>query len=69
MIPFRAYDRENQQMWQIINFHPASDGNGHYLATREDDSEADGEIRILAIDELTKLKFIEFIEEPDQGLE
>ncbi len=63
MVPFRVFDRENKQMWQIINYHPASGPAGSYLATKEDDDATDGDMRIIPAEELANFKFIDFLEE------
>lgn len=63
MVPFRVFDRDNKQMWQIINFHPNGGTEGAYLATKEDDDSTDGDMRIIPADELAKYKFVDFLEE------
>lgn len=64
MVPFRVFDREKKQMWQIINYHPGSAGSeGSYLATKEDDDASDGDMRIIPSDELAGFKFVDFLEE------
>lgn len=55
-------------MWQIINYHPDSNG-GSYLATREDDSEQDGDMKIIPAKTIEGFKFIEFVEESDSLLD
>ena len=64
MVPFRAYDRKNKQMWQIIN-HSQGDDGGVYLASREADSEDDGDMAFIPAKELVGFKFVEFIEESE----
>ena len=68
MVPFRVFDRDQKQMWQIINYHPDSNG-GSYLATREDDSEQDGDMKIIPAKTIEGFKFIEFVEESDSLLD
>lgn len=67
MVPFRVFDRKKKQTWQVINFHAGDDG-GHYLAAREDDSEIDGDMCLISVDELVKYKFEGFIEEEEAEL-
>jgi hypothetical protein len=69
MIPFRVFDRAQKQMWQIINYHPDPATGGNYLATREDDSEHDGDIKIIPASSIEGYKFIEFVEETDSMLD
>jgi hypothetical protein len=64
MVPFRMFDRESKQMWQVINYHQGENG-GHYLASREDDTEDDGNLNILAVADLVGFKFVEFVEESE----
>lgn len=63
MVPFRVFDREEKQMWQIINYHPSQDGSGSYLATKEDDDSTDGDMKIIPAESLAKFKFVDFLEE------
>jgi len=63
MVPFRVFDREKKQMWQIINYHPGSNSSGTYLATKEDDDASDGDMRIIPAEELANFKFVDFLEE------
>jgi hypothetical protein len=65
MIPFRVFDRDKKRMWQIINYHPHSTNGGHYLATKEDDGESDGDIELIAATDLTKMKFVDFLDEAE----
>lgn len=67
MVPFRVYDKENQQVWQIINYHPDTNG-GSYLASYDgeepgDESSNDGKMKLITVEELVKLKFVDFLEE------
>lgn len=65
MIPFRVFDRNNKQMWQIINYHQDASG-GSYLATLEDDSANDGDMKIIPASELVNFKFVDFLDESDE---
>ena len=64
MIPFRVYDRDKKITWTIINYHPTPQG-GNYLAARDDDSDKDRVLSVLSIDELTKYKMVDFLDEPE----
>lgn len=64
MVPFRVFNRENKEMWIVLNYHPGA-GNGTYLLAREDDSEADGEMRLCKADELAKYKLVDFLDEAE----
>lgn len=63
MVPFRVLDKENKQIWQIINYHPSAEKQGSYLASKEDDDSSDGDMRLIPAEELVAYKFIDFIEE------
>jgi hypothetical protein len=63
MLPFRVFDREKKQMWQVINYHPGTNSDGSYLATKEDDDATDGDLRIIPAVELASYKFVDFLEE------
>lgn len=63
MVPFRIYDKENKVMWIVLNFHPNGDHGGHYLLAREDDSDEDGEMKILQASEITRLRFVDFLDD------
>jgi hypothetical protein len=65
MIPFRVFDRTNKQMWQIINYHPSATTQGSYLAIREDDTESDGEMKIIKAEDLVKFKFVDFLDDSE----
>ncbi len=65
MIPFRVFDRNNKQMWQIINYHPDDQG-GYYLAALEDDSANDGDMKLIPGKELANFKFVDFLDETDE---
>jgi len=62
MLPFRVFDKEKKQMWQVINYHPGG-SEGSYLATKEDDDVTDGDMRIIPATELVNFKFVDFLEE------
>lgn len=63
MLPFRVFDKEKKQMWQVINYHPGTNSDGSYLATKEDDDVTDGDMRIIPAAELVSFKFVDFLEE------
>ncbi|MCX6130238.1 MAG: hypothetical protein NTX25_14395 [Proteobacteria bacterium] len=50
-------------MWQVINYHPGTNSDGSYLATKEDDDVTDGDMRIIPAAELVSFKFVDFLEE------
>lgn len=62
MVPFRVFDKENKEMWVILNYHQ-SGGEGSYLAAREDDTEKDGELAIIPAGQLAKFRLVDFLEE------
>lgn len=63
MVPFRVFDREEKQMWQVVNYHPSAQGEGTYLVTREDDDASDGDMKIISAADLAQFKFVDFLEE------
>lgn len=63
MVPFRVFDRENKEMWVVLNFHPHSGGEGSYLVAREDDSDRDGELVIIPAAQIAKYRLVDFLEE------
>jgi hypothetical protein len=65
MGPFRVFDRENKEMWVVLNYHPgtAPTDSGTYLLAREDDNERDGEMAILPATSLAKYRLVDFLEE------
>ncbi len=65
MLPFRVFDKEKKQMWQVINYHPGANSEGSYLATKEDDDATDGDMRIITAQELVNFKFVDFLEEAE----
>jgi len=64
MVPFRVYDREKKEMWIVLNFHPNQNG-GSYLVAREDDSDADGEMRIVEAEKLKGFRLVDFLDEAE----
>jgi hypothetical protein len=67
MMPFRVFDRENKEMWVVLNYHPGTAPGDHcsYLLAREDDNERDGEMATLAAAQLAKFRLVDFLEEGD----
>lgn len=63
MVPFRVFDKENKEMWVILNYHSQSGGEGSYLAAREDDTDKDGEIQIIPAGQLSRFRLVDFLEE------
>jgi hypothetical protein len=63
MIPFRVFDREAKVTWLVINYHQNASTSGEYLVAREDDSDQDGELKVIPADELTKFRMIDFLDE------
>jgi len=66
MVPFRVYDREKKEMWIVLNFHGSAPNGGQYLLAREDDSESDGEMRLVNAGDMVKLKLVDFLDEVDE---
>ena len=64
MVPFRVYDKAAREMWIVLNYHSKEDS---YLLAREDDSDADGEMRIVTSREMTKFKLVDFLDEAEEG--
>ena len=69
MMPFRVFNRENKEMWVVLNYHPGSapGDNGTYLLAREDDAERDGEMSLVTADQLSKFRLVDFLEEGGDG--
>lgn len=65
MVPFRIFDRENKEMWIVLNYHPGQGDAGSYLIAREDDSEKDGEMKLLPAAEMKRLRLVDFLDEED----
>jgi hypothetical protein len=63
MVPFRVFDRENKEMWVVLNYHANSGGDGSYLVAREDDSDRDGELVIIPATQIAKYRLVDFLEE------
>lgn len=71
MMPFRVFDRENKEMWVVLNYHPGTtpSDNGTYMLAREDDGEKDGEMAIVPASVLSKFRLVDFLEESDDFAE
>jgi hypothetical protein len=65
MIPFRVFDRDNKTMWIVLNYHADAPNGGSYLLAREDDSEADGELKIVQAAKMTSYRLIDFLDEAE----
>ncbi len=65
MVPFRVFDKERKEMWIVLNYHPGGQDGGSYLLAREDDSDADGEMRLLPTKDMDKLRLVDFLDETD----
>ena len=63
MVPFRIYDKAAREMWIVLSYHSKEDS---YLVAREDDSDADGEMRIIASKDLVKFKLVDFLDEAEE---
>ncbi len=66
MVPFRVYDRENKMMWIVLNFHPDAQSGGGYLLAREDDSDEDGEMKIVKASDMTRFRLVDFLDEAEE---
>ena len=64
MVPFRVYDKAAREMWIVLNYHSKEDS---YLLAREDDSDADGEMKIVTSREMTQFKLVDFLDEAEEG--
>ena len=64
MVPFRVYDKAAREMWIVLNYHSKEDS---YLLAREDDSDADGEMKIVTSREMTKFKLVDVLDEAEEG--
>ena len=64
MLPFKIFDRDQKTTWVILNYHPDADG-GSYLGARDDDSDQDGEIVLLTLEQVMKCKMVGFVEDPE----
>lgn len=62
MLPFKIFDKKSKKTWLIINYHPNAKG-GTYLAAREDDSQQDGELTLLTLEDIIGCRMLEFISE------
>ncbi len=65
MVPFRVFDRENKEMWIVLNYQNGGT-SGSYLISREDDGDSDGELRIIRAEDLVKYRLVDFLEESDE---
>ena len=66
MLPFRIFDKKTKITWLIINFQPGK-GSGSFLAAREDDSQLDGELTLLSLEDLIGCRMLEFIPKIESG--
>lgn len=65
MVPFRVFDRENKEMWIVLNYQSGNNG-GHYLVAREDDTEADGIMKMVAAQDFIKFRLVDFLDESEE---
>jgi hypothetical protein len=63
MVPFRVYDKAAREMWIVLNYQGKEDT---YLLAREDESDADGEMKIIASKEMTKFRLVDFLDEAEE---
>ncbi|MEI6832652.1 MAG: hypothetical protein WCL28_01565 [bacterium] len=63
MVPFRIYDKVAREMWIVLSYQSKEDS---YLVAREDDSDADGEMRIIASKDMPKFKLVDFLDEAEE---
>ncbi len=64
MIPFRVFNRDTKEMWQVLSYQSGA-GHGSYLVARESDDSADGEMAIFSAEELAKFRFVDFMDDSD----
>ena len=64
MIPFRIFHREKKEMFIVINYQDVAGGN--YLAARQSDSDSEGELLLIASQDLKKYRFEGFVEQPEE---
>jgi hypothetical protein len=62
MVPFRVYDKAAREMWIVLNYQSKEDS---YLLAREDETDADGEMKIVSAREMTKFKLVDFLDEAE----
>jgi hypothetical protein len=62
MIPFRVFDRENRQMWVVLNHHPG-DQNGTYLIATESDDDKDGSLKIVSAEDVANCRMVDFLDD------
>jgi hypothetical protein len=69
MVPFRVFDRENKELFVVLNYHPGTSGGdqGHYLLAREDDNERDGEMVIVPATNFSKFRLVDFLDDSSDG--
>ena len=65
MVPFRVFDRDKKTMWIVLNYHAGEANGGSYLLAREDDSDHDGELRIVAANAMTGYRLVDFLDEAE----
>lgn len=66
MVPFRIFDRESKQLWVVLNFHPNSGKGGQYLVAKEDDSNGDGEMALIDVEEIVKYRLVDFLDAAEE---
>jgi hypothetical protein len=59
MVPFRVFDRDNKEMWIVLNYQT----DGTYLIAREADDERDGEMRQVNTKELVNYRLVDFLDD------
>ena len=64
MIPFRVFNRDTKEMWQVLSYQSGV-GHGSYLVARESDDSSDGEMAIFSAEELSKFRFVDFMDDSD----
>ena len=62
MIPFRVFDRENKEMWVVINYHPDQSG-GQYLIAMESDDDTDGSLKLVTPTQVAACRLVDFMDE------
>jgi hypothetical protein len=65
MIPFRVFDRDKKAMWIVLNYHAGDSNGGSYLLAREDDSENDGELKIVPANSMAGFRLVDFLDEAE----
>ena len=59
MVPFKIFDEKNKKTWIVLNYHPKVDA---YLAARQDESDQDGEFRLVPTKEILTFRMLELCE-------